>query len=83
MSHAELDAALDDLCATAVMVEVSELPSVVPKDPDDDKFFECAVAGGATYIISGDAQVLAVGEYRGIHVLAATLFLHLLEQGVS
>jgi hypothetical protein len=43
---------------------------VVEKDPDDDKFFECAIAIGAHAIVSGDKEVLAVKNYKGIYVYA-------------
>jgi putative PIN family toxin of toxin-antitoxin system len=43
---------------------------VVEKDPDDDKFFECAIAIGANAIVSGDKEVLAVKKYKGIYVYA-------------
>ncbi|MCF8027099.1 MAG: putative toxin-antitoxin system toxin component, PIN family [Desulfobacteraceae bacterium] len=52
---------------------------VVEKDPDDDKFFECALALGAHAIISGDKAVLAVKHYRGIHVYAPGEFVALFE----
>ena len=42
--------------------------SIVPDDPCDNKFFECAVALKAEYIISGDKQILKIGEYMGIRV---------------
>ncbi len=46
------------------------LPGCVPGDADDEKFVECAVALGARYLVSGDRQVLAVGEFRGVTVLS-------------
>ena len=49
--------------------------SIVPVDPDDDKFFECAVALKAQYIISGDSAVLQVGNYMGIQVTTPKEFL--------
>ena len=30
----------------------------VPEDPDDNRVLECAVAGGPTYIVTGDAALL-------------------------
>ena len=52
---------------------------IVADDPDDDKFFECAVSLKARYIISGDKKVLAVDEYMGIKVVAPKEFLQLVE----
>lgn len=48
---------------------------IVENDPDDDKFFECAVALQAKYIISGDKDVRKVEEYIGIKVLSPKQFI--------
>lgn len=63
----------------AVLVEPGGLLRVVADDPDDDKFFEAAIAGGATYLVSRDESVLAVKEYRGIRVVSPEVFMALLE----
>ena len=47
----------------------------IEDDPDDDKILECAVAGNADYIISGDSHLLDIGEYRDIRVLNPDQFL--------
>ena len=47
---------------------------IVEDDPDDDKFFECAVALKAKFIISGDKTVLELEEYVGIKVVSPKLF---------
>jgi predicted nucleic acid-binding protein len=39
---------------------------VVEKDPDDDKFIECAAALNARYIITGDKALRDIGDYMGI-----------------
>ena len=50
---------------------------IVKNDPDDDKFFECAVALKADAIITGDGEVLAVREYMGLRILTPLQFLEL------
>ncbi len=50
----------------------------VCRDPSDNKFFECAVAGGADYIVSEDRDILDVGEYEGIKTVSAEGFMALL-----
>lgn len=62
---------------TADVVEPQERLAVC-RDANDDKFFECAVAGGAGYIVSEDQDILAVGEYRGIRTLSAAEFVEVL-----
>lgn len=47
----------------------------VEDDPDDNKILECAVAGNADYIISGDSHLLDIGEYRDIRALNPDQFL--------
>lgn len=47
---------------------------LVEADPDDDKFFACAIEGGADYIVSGDKHLHAVGEYKGIKVVTPREF---------
>jgi len=46
-----------------------KLEEPVCEDPDDDKFFACALASGSRVIISGDKHLLRVSGYEGIEVL--------------
>jgi len=48
---------------------------VIAEGQDDDKFLELAVDGRADVILSGDAHLLALGEYRGIPIVRAGVFL--------
>jgi putative PIN family toxin of toxin-antitoxin system len=48
---------------------------IVEKDPDDDKFIECAVALKAGCIISGDRSLLAIGDYIAIKIMTPKEFL--------
>ena len=55
---------------------VSEMDlEAVEDDPDDDKILECAVAGNADYIVSGDSHLLDIEEYRGVEILSPDEFL--------
>lgn len=65
---------------SAEVVEPNESLSVC-RDPKDDKFFECAVAARADYIVSEDADILDVGEFRGIRTVSAEDFLAILDRG--
>ena len=57
------------LATHAVMVEPQELPERVATDPDDDKFFACALAAHCRLIVSGDRHLLAASGYRGVKVI--------------
>jgi len=46
-----------------------DLSEPVCEDPDDDKFFACALASGCKVIISGDKHLLKVSGWQGIQVL--------------
>lgn len=59
----------------AILVEVNEQAQVIVRDPEDNKFLECALAGEATYIVSGDSHLLELKEYRGIQILSPAVFL--------
>ncbi|MBU0573133.1 MAG: putative toxin-antitoxin system toxin component, PIN family [Candidatus Margulisbacteria bacterium] len=44
-------------------------------DPDDNKFIECAVAGKANFIVSGDKDLLRIQEYQEIRIIAPSDFI--------
>ena len=46
----------------------------VCRDPDDDKFIECAVDAQCIYIVSGDKDLLAVNRYNGIKIVTVADF---------
>ncbi len=48
------------------MVEPRQKLNVVKYDPEDNKFFEAALAAQADYIITQDSHFFEVGEYQGI-----------------
>jgi putative PIN family toxin of toxin-antitoxin system len=45
------------------------------RDPDDDKFLEVAVNGGANALVTGDADLLALDPFEGISIMTATDYL--------
>jgi hypothetical protein len=50
-------------------------PVIVGKDPQDDMFLKCAVAAGATAVISGDHYLLSLQHYKDIPILSPARFL--------
>ena len=50
-------------------------PSIIKKDPDDDKFIQCAEVGNAQIIISGDQHLLALKSHHGVNILTPSQFL--------
>jgi uncharacterized protein len=51
---------------------------VVKDDPDDNRVLECAVAGGADTIVSGDRHLLQLKAHAGIPILTTRQFLEAL-----
>ncbi len=47
----------------------------VPRDPSDNAVLECAIAGRAAIVVTGDRHLLALASYRGIEILSASGFL--------
>lgn len=64
----------------ATIIEPTELLEAVRDDPTDNKFLECAIAGGADYIVSGDKHLLQLQTYSGIPILSPAAFLTRLMQ---
>jgi putative PIN family toxin of toxin-antitoxin system len=62
------------LVQMAVLVEVTEVITAC-RDAKDNKFLELAVSGGASHIISGDGDLLALHPFRGIAVVSSQAFL--------
>ena len=56
-----------DLVSPTTRVEVC-------RDPDDDKFIECAVDARALYIVSGDKDLLDLKSFGGVEIVTATEF---------
>lgn len=65
----------------ALSVLVSKLELIEPvthveacRDPDDDKFIGCALDAHAVYIVSGDKDLLDMGNYGGVEMVTAAEF---------
>jgi putative PIN family toxin of toxin-antitoxin system len=50
---------------------------VIKEDPADNRILECAVSAGSDYIVSGDNDLLRLGQYDSIGILNVSDFLAL------
>jgi len=57
------------------IVEPARLDGPVSRDVDDDVVLATAVAAGATVIVTGDQDLLVLGQYAGIDILSPREFL--------
>ncbi|MDP9309312.1 MAG: putative toxin-antitoxin system toxin component, PIN family [Chloroflexota bacterium] len=83
MSNEDIEEAIDELKEIAIVVEPKEKLLIVQGDPDDNKFFECALAGDADVIVSGDKKVLDVGVYKSVYVLPPAQFARMIKEEVE
>jgi len=70
----QLSPILELLTVEAEFTFSFDLPRPVCADPDDDKFIECAIAGKAEAIISGDKHLLKASGYHGLEVMTPREF---------
>jgi putative PIN family toxin of toxin-antitoxin system len=72
---AEIDETLEEYALDIFMVEFTGALRGICRDPKDDMVLECAESSGAEVIVTGDKDLLAVGEYEGIRILTPRAFL--------
>lgn len=65
----------------AIVASPSETLGVIERDPTDNRYLDCAVAGGANIIVSGDQHLLELGKYQDIQILMPAGFLAFLKLG--
>ncbi|MBI4999801.1 putative toxin-antitoxin system toxin component, PIN family [Candidatus Gottesmanbacteria bacterium] len=75
ITNQEIEAVIDVLKTRAFVTTGILTVDIVKDDPDDNKFIACAIEGSATHIVSGDKDLLRIGEYQGIKIVKARNFL--------
>lgn len=64
---------LTQIAAACKMIELKTHVSVC-RDPDDDKFINCAIDSQSLYIVSGDKDLLSIEEVQGIEIITVAEF---------
>jgi putative PIN family toxin of toxin-antitoxin system len=70
----DLRVAMLGILSTIVSVS-SRTVTGVSRDPDDDAILAAAVEGCADYIVTGDQDLLTIGDYQGIRIVTPRAFL--------
>lgn len=73
-SRPEADRLLADVQRDGRLVETTERVFAC-RDPKDNRFLECALAGHADYLVTGDLDLLVLHPFRGIPILRPAEFL--------
>jgi uncharacterized protein len=71
----DLNPILELVTTKAEIVKAARLYEAVCDDPDDDKFFACAISAKAEIIVSGDKHLLKMSGYKGIKVVKPRQFI--------
>ncbi len=71
----EVNDAREIISHAARTVRPSVQLNVIQEDPPDNRILECAVSGGADYIVSVDKDLLRLGQYDSIRILNVSDFL--------
>jgi putative PIN family toxin of toxin-antitoxin system len=70
----EPDLWFEDIVLLAEFVTDHEI-AAVSKDPDDDKYIAAAIEGRASFVVSGDPDLLDVKEHEGVRIVNPRGFL--------
>lgn len=70
---------LEIITLNSYLVEPRKRIRAIKADPYDNKIIECAVAGRAHFIISGDRHLLDLRRYENIEIITPQQFLNIYE----
>ncbi len=82
VGHASREFHLERLADVAEWVAISGTPMGC-RDPDDDKFLETALRGGADCLITGDRDLLEMSPFMGIPIVTPAGFLAVRDESAS
>lgn len=70
-----LDEALAAMVRVSEWIKPEEKFHIIKNDPADNKYLECAVEGGADYIVSWDEDLLSLGNFQHTKIISTRSFL--------
>ncbi|MFN8637377.1 MAG: putative toxin-antitoxin system toxin component, PIN family [Chloroflexota bacterium] len=80
LSDEQIQDVHDMLQDEALMVELTVEVVGVASHAADDLILATAVSAGADYLVTGDQDLLRLGEYEGVRIISPRAFLDVLEQ---
>ncbi|KAF0216011.1 MAG: PilT domain-containing [Geobacteraceae bacterium] len=70
----------DEILPFFDVVDVKEKVGGVCRDPYDDMFLAVAVSARASWIVTGDKDLLELGEYKSVRIVTPQVFLEEIER---
>jgi len=77
VTASDRQALLELLRTEGIALPQARRPGVC-RDPDDDYLLGCAATGGIDYLVTGDEDLLTIGEFRGVRIVDGRHLLDLL-----
>lgn len=74
----EPDLWFEDIVVLAQLVAGQQEIPPLSEDPDDDKYVAAAIEGRATFVVTGDPDLLRLKEHEGVRIVSPRTFLTLL-----
>jgi len=81
LTEQEIDYILQfEILPYSKIIEITfKIDEKICKDKDDQKFLELAISGKADYLVSGDADLLELKEFKTVKILSPAEFLKTLK----
>ena len=77
-SRTEPELWFEDILVLAEMTPGEHQVAGISADPDDDKYVAAAIEGRVAFVVSGDPDLLEIGEHEGVRFVTPRAFLDLL-----
>lgn len=74
----EPDLWFEDIVVLAQLVTGQHKAPPLSEDPDDDKYVAAAIEGRATFVVTGDPDLLTLKAHEGVRIVSPRTFLALL-----
>lgn len=78
LKEKQIAAFLDDLSHLAIPTAGEFRLPETTRDASDDRYLECAIEGNASVIVTGDQDLLVLGQFEGVEIVSPKAFLAVL-----
>lgn len=76
--RSNIEAALNEFAKDASLIKITGTLIGICRDPKDDMILECASLADANFIVSGDRDLLTLGQYGDISIVTPRTILDIL-----